>query len=176
MTKQQKFEVLVSDYSSSVEEWKRAMVAPRSELPPLSEQQREVARKFGVSDEEYARGVLAGLYGEERIRSRGEQLGELVETILQGLGPTYRLAAIKAEMFNGRWICRIMTPEKIANVAVPRELADDVLDSGVREEIDRLKNCLLTGLGRDELIARHSVWTYLVNRFCFIFHLAGVGP
>lgn len=154
MTKQQKFEVFVSDYSSSVEEWKRAMAAPRSELPPLSEQQREVARKFGVSDEEYARGVLAGLYGEERMRCRGERLGELVESILQGLGAPYRLAAIKAEMFNGRWVCRIETPERIANVAVPRELADDVLDSGATEEIDMLKNCLLAGLGRNELIAR----------------------
>jgi len=154
MTKRQKFEVFVSDHSSSIEEWKQAMAARRSELPPLSEQQREVARKFGVTDEEYARGVLAGQYGEKRMRSRGERLGELVETILQGLGPAYRLAAIKAEMFNGRWVCRIETPEKIANVAVPRELADDVLDSGVMEEIDRLKNCLLAGLGRNELIAR----------------------
>ena len=152
--KNPRFQIVVSDYSSSVDEWKRALGAPRSELPKLNEQQKEVARKFGISDEEYARGLLAGLYGEERMRQRGQHLGEVVEEILGGLGEDYRLAAVTAQMFEGRWILRIQTPAKIVNVAVPRELADDVLDSGAIEEIDKLKAQVLSAVGRNELIAR----------------------
>ena len=154
MTKNQKFEVFVSDYSSSVDEWKQAMAAPVSELPKLNDQQKEVAKKFGVSEEEYGRGVLSGQLGEVRMRRRGQGLGEVVQGLLDGLGPGYRLIAVKAEMFNGRWLIRIETPDKVANIALPRELADDVLDSGTMEEMEKLKVRLLAGLGRNELIMR----------------------
>ncbi len=152
MAEQDKFQVFVSDYTSSVEEWREAMTVPRAQLPPLSDQQSEVARKFGISDEEYARAVLAGQYGETRMKDRGQALGRAIQSILGGLGSDYRLVAVKAEMFNGRWVARITAPDKVANVAVPRELADDVLDSGVMEELEKLRVCLLTGLGRTEFI------------------------
>jgi len=64
------FEISVSDYTSSVEEYRRAERAPKSELPVLSDDQKEVARRFKISEEEYARGVLAGIYGRERQRNR----------------------------------------------------------------------------------------------------------
>jgi len=152
MTSKRKFDVFVSDYSSSVDEWRRAMAAPSSDLPELTEQQRAVARKMGISEEDYRRGVLAGRLGESRMLGRGQQLGELVESILQGLGPDYRVHAVKAE--NGRWLVRIVAPDGVFPVAISRELADDALDSGALEEIERLKNRLLNGLGRGELIGR----------------------
>jgi hypothetical protein len=87
------FEVLVSDYSSSVDEWKQAQMAPKSDLPPLNKQQREVARKMGVSEEDYQRNVLAGQFGEMRLQSTGEALGKVVQDLLgsAGLGRQTRL-------------------------------------------------------------------------------------
>ncbi len=148
------FQVVASDYASSVGEWKRALEAPRAELPKLTSQQKEIVRKFGVTDEEYRRGLLAGLYGQERMRTRGQGLGELVEKILEGLGPGHRLVAVVAEMVKDRWVLRIQTPEKVANVSVPRELADDVLDSSVSDEVEKLRVCVLSGLGRKESIVK----------------------
>ncbi len=154
MTSKSKFEVFVSDYSSSVDEYRRAMQAPLSELPELTAEQRTVAKKMGISEEDYRRSVLAGRLGESRMLRRGQGLGEIVEKLLDGLGPDYHVDAIKAEMFNSRWLVRVAAPDRIFNVAVPRELADDVLDSGTSEEIERLKNCVLSGLDRSELIAK----------------------
>ena len=57
------FNIFVSGSTGSVEDWQRAMNAPKSELPKLNEEQRSVARKMGMSEEEYARGVLVGQYG-----------------------------------------------------------------------------------------------------------------
>ncbi len=153
MTSKRKFDVFVSGYSSSVDEYRQAMTAPRSELPQLTGEQQTVARKMGVSEEDYARGVLAGRLGESRMRRRGEGLGHAVEELLTGLGPDYRLDAVKADMFNERWLIRIVTRDRVFNIPVPRDLADDLLDSGASKEIERLKNCLLVGLGRSELIA-----------------------
>ena len=54
-------EILISGTSMSVEDKHRADAAPAGELPKLTDQQREVARKFGMSDEAWARALLAFL-------------------------------------------------------------------------------------------------------------------
>ena len=148
------YAVSVSDYAASVDHWRLAQQATRSQLPKLDQQQKELARKFKVSEEEYARGVLAGIYGQKAMRGRGRSLGEVVQGILDGLGPDHRVVAVFAEMSKGRWIVRIHTPNEVANIAVPRELADDVVDSGATEDIEKLRVCVLSGLGRKEFLVR----------------------
>lgn len=74
------FEVFISGMSGgSADDWKRAMSAPEAELPHLSEQQRDVARRMGISAKEYARGVLVSRYAEERHVERGKRFGEHID-------------------------------------------------------------------------------------------------
>jgi len=153
-TEESKFEVFVSGFSSTVEEWRRALKAPASELPRLNQEQRDVAKKFGISEQEYARGYLAGLYGQERLRQRGTELGKAVEGILAGLAPGHRLSAMVAEITKLRWVARIHTPEKPVNVAIPRELADDIVDSNTIQDQEKLKVLVLTSLGHPGLISK----------------------
>lgn len=144
LVQESNFEVIVWGYSSSIEEWQRAMGAPSSELPELNAAQKEVARKFGISEERYARGFLAGLYGQDGLRARGTELGRAVEAILARLGTDYQLRAVKAEMAKGRWVVRIQAPPQIVNVAVPRELADDIIDSDTIQDRERLRVLLVS--------------------------------
>lgn len=154
MAEEPKFKVFVQNLSASVQEsvedWSRAQKA--SDLPELSEGQKVSARKWGISEEEYARLLLAGHFRQERIRNRGKALGKLVEEVLGGLGPGYRLLAVTAETFQGRWVFRVETPQAIVNVRVLSEFADDLLGLRTLDDIEQLKNLLLRGLGRDELI------------------------
>ena len=144
------FNIFISGTTSSTDDWKRALEAPMSELPPLSEEQKDFARRFKVSDEEYARGVLAGKYGESAQRERALKLGDAVVQVLSGLGPQYRLLAVIREAVNFRWVLRIETPIGIRNVQVALDLADDVIDSGVFEVLEQLKQKVVAGVGRLE--------------------------
>ena len=153
---QSKFDVFVSDYASSVEEWKRAQVAPKSELPELTEQQKEIARKFGITEEEYARGVLAGRYGNERMQKKARALGEYAEQILGELGKGYKLVAIIWEGPKLRWMLRIETPSGVFGVPVPFEVADDAVDSAVLREIERLREIILAGVGQSAKTLKRS--------------------
>jgi hypothetical protein len=148
------FQIVVSDFSSSAEEWKRALSADDSKLPELSEEQKKWAKRFGVTEKEYARGVLAGHYGNERMKKKGRALGEQVEEILEGLGPQYKLIAVLWQGSRLRWLLRIQTPAQVLGVPVSFEMADDVLDSGILEEIEKLRVTVLTGVGRSELIVK----------------------
>ena len=146
------FNVFVSGGTSSVEDWQRANNAPKADLPELNEEQKEVTRKMGMPEEEYARGVLVGQYGEQRQKERGEKLGKKVEEILGGLGATYRLEAVIREGVKGRWLARIETPSAPKNVAIGLELADDLIDSDTVQDEERLRILILQSLGRQELL------------------------
>jgi hypothetical protein len=142
------FSVFISGNTGSVEDWQKAMNAPKNELPKLSEEQREVARKMGMSAEEYARGVLVGQYGERRERERGERLGDKIATIISGLGEPYRLEAVIREGVKARWVARITTDGAPKNIAIGLELADDLIESGTVQDEERLRLLVLQSLGR----------------------------
>ena len=148
------FEIVVSDYTSSVEEYRRAQQAPRSDLPPLSDDQRAAARGFKISEEEYARGALAGIYGRKRQQARGRRLGEEVQKILSDLGSDDRVVRVAYEMDRLRWVVSIEASGRILDVAVPRELADDVLDRALREQTEELRARVARGLGRTVAVAK----------------------
>src|SRR5271170_7119039 len=108
----------------SPEDWGKAMHAPEEELPKLSKEQSEIAKRMQIAEKDYARSVLAGSYAEQRNRVRGERLGEHVNQILSGLGPDYVLSAVIREATELRWIARVSTPNGIKNVIIPLDLAE----------------------------------------------------
>jgi hypothetical protein len=147
------FQVFVRGISGgSADDWVRAKSAPHSELPELSDEQKDVARRMGIPEEEYARGVLVNKYSEERQLHRGEKLGEHIENILNGLGPSYHLQALVREGIKDRWVARIVMPDKIENVAISFGTADDVVDSAAIQDIERLKRIILPAVDRAELL------------------------
>jgi hypothetical protein len=147
------FQVFVSGSPSSADDWARAMQAPDDSLPQLTDEQRSVATKFGMTESEYARGVLVGEIGDRRQISRGERLGMLIGQLLNGLGPEYTLRAILLKGMEDAWRARIQARERVINVPIPLDLADDALDSGDVATVEKLKNYLLRGLDRSDVSA-----------------------
>ena len=149
------FQIVLPGYSTSADEWKRALAAPSSDLPPLNNEQKEVARKFKITEEEYARNVLAGSYGQQRMLQRAQDLGEAVQKVLEGLGTGYRVNAVVREIDLNGWIVKVETPRRDVNVFVSQELADDLLDSGSDKEQARLRVRVTSSLEQGELTAKH---------------------
>jgi hypothetical protein len=81
------------------------------------------------------------------MRARAGQLGEAVTEILENQGRDYQLLAVIADLFEERWILAIKTPKGTANVAVAREVGDEVVDWGFREKKEELKEKVLYGIG-----------------------------
>jgi hypothetical protein len=151
---QHSFEIEILGHPMSLDDWNRALAAPRSELPPIDDAGKKRAHFFGESYEAYARRELAGRLGEERMRHRAGLLGEVAGKILEGFSPAYSLVAVIADMVKERWIFTIKTPKGEANVAIPRDLGDDIVDWSLREEIEELRSKFLYGLGLDRVTAK----------------------
>ncbi len=146
------FDVVISGVHVNPEAWRKAVDATRVEL---SREQKEAARKMGVADEDYARGLVASQLGEEFQRGRGKVLGKRIKEILESLGQEYTLTAVVRQGTEFRWIARIEAAEKTVAVALPLDLVDDLVDSGAAQEVERLRNLVLFGVGRQELISKH---------------------
>ena len=71
-------DIQVINVPSSAADRKFAEEVPRTKLPRLTEEQRSLARVLGVSDEEYARGVLGRRNAEDRYRRYAEHLRQLL--------------------------------------------------------------------------------------------------
>lgn len=151
----QHFGVYVNNYVCTPDEWHRALSSPLDELPPLDEWQKTRAKSFGVSEEDYCRGVLARQLAEQRMRERGQALGRQVQVVLRSLGEGYRLNAVLAELNKEGWTIRIETPERFVDLLIePAEAGDfiDSLDSGTQA---KLRARVLSALGRSELMLKH---------------------
>jgi hypothetical protein len=147
-------DVVVLGATGSPEEWRRALRAPASELPPLDSAQREDARRRGVSESDYARGVLLEKLAEKRWQERGQALGDRVREVLKPLGSEYRLVTVLAEVARRRWTVRFEGGGAVLDIHLDGELVDDLLNYNALEDTERLRVKLLKGLGRGELVVR----------------------
>jgi len=121
----------------------------------LSEVEKSMAGAMDLSEEQFRQCKLDHLLKEERRLERGKDLGEQVKKILGELGAGYRLTSVT---WNSNTLSRrleIETPQGPQNLVLSWELVDDALDSRTRSELQRLRNMVLFGLGRQELIVRH---------------------
>jgi hypothetical protein len=144
------FKVEITDYSVSVDEWRRAHSAPKGELPELNELQREVAGRFGISEEKYARSVLAIQYAVRRLRTRARKLGEEVEKILLETCAECRVTRVVADLARERWIIVLQAPNRQVGITVSQETGDDFLDFATREATEELRTKVRSGLGAGE--------------------------
>jgi hypothetical protein len=118
----------------------------------LTDEERELAHKFGVTEEQFRLSKLALSEKADRIRARAVDLGKSVQSILEPLGTGYRLEALARNLDTMTWTLRVQTPTGTVNVPLSWELVDDVLDSGTKTEFNRLRNMVLFGINRRDLI------------------------
>ena len=149
------FDIVVLGATGSPQDWGRALQAPTSALPALDAAQRQSAKRRGVSEQDYARGVLLEQLAEQRWQQRGLALGEMVREAVKPLESEYRLRAVVAEVQRKRWTVRFVDNQgRVLDVHLDEDLVEDLLSFNAAEDKEKLRIKLLNGLGRDELVVR----------------------
>jgi hypothetical protein len=143
------FEIVLPEGSISLEEWRKAQALPASELRKLSPDEKEVARKLGITEEALVRSEKASEFGRERMHKRAQEFGEYINQILGefGLGS---VDGLKADIFQGRWLIRVTKNAESVVIDFPDELVNDLLDSPKFhiEQVKRLVRDQMSAAGR----------------------------
>jgi hypothetical protein len=135
------FQIHISGGTVSIDDWRRANEAAEADLPALDKAQKEAALKLGMTDAEYARGVLADEIGRKHQQERGKRLGEVIKNLLGRSNQTWELSSLVRKGIDDVWIARFEDAGRASKVEIPLELADDVVDSGdpfSKAKLDRL--------------------------------------
>jgi hypothetical protein len=112
---------------------------PLPELPPLTEQEREDARRSCWSEEQYARTKFAGEIGAEEWAERVQALGILIESLLREHDPSASLKSLLLETLRGRYRATAQVGDREFRFVVREEVVDDLLEAGKAEALDSMR-------------------------------------
>jgi len=135
-------EIAVDGWRASVADWSAVRNVPVAELPALSAEQREVAKKLGVAEQDYARSALAGERTREALLGKTERFARLLEQRVRVLDPNAKVARVMLRTFEHRFDVEIESDGRTIPLRIEESLVDDFYDSGSLDADERLGRIL----------------------------------
>ena len=91
-------EIYITGQQMSGEDMDRAMKAPASELPKLTDKKEKAAAVMQVPPDRWARYQLAGQYSKERLRKTAERMAATIERELVKVAPEAKAEFLQYEV------------------------------------------------------------------------------
>ena len=135
-------EIAVDGWRASVEDWDAVRSIPIEQLPPLTEQQRQVAKKLGVPEPDYARSALAGERTQVVLLQRTERLARLLAERMRAAGLPGEIIRVVLRTFEGRFDVELKVDGKRLPLRIDEDIVDDYFDRGSMEAEARLGRIL----------------------------------
>ena len=142
-------EIIIDGWRAGGEDRAKAQSVPASELPPLSEAQKEVATKMGISQENYARSAYAGRLNQERLLEKTKRFAEILDRKVQSKIEGARINRIRLVAIEHEYRIELTVNERTIPFRVSEGLVDDFIEGGsadIGRLIERNLETVLTGL------------------------------
>src|SRR3954452_13109407 len=108
------------------------------DLPHLTEEQRTVAKKLGISEQDYARSVVAGERNREALLAKTERLARLLDQRIAALGIDGRINRVTLRTIQDRFDVEVQVNGKVLPLRIEETLVDDYFDNGSADSEERL--------------------------------------
>ncbi len=141
-------EIIIEGWRAGREDRREAESVPASELPPLSDEQKSVAKKLGISEEAYARSAFAGKKNQERLLQKTKRFGGLLQDVIQRRFNDARVDRIRLVTIDHEYRVDIFAAGRPLVFRVMEEIVDDFVEGGSeasRRQIEQSLEVLLTG-------------------------------
>jgi hypothetical protein len=142
-------EIIIDGWRAGGEERRQAQSVPAGELPPLSEAQKEVAKKMGISQEDYARSAFAGRLNQERLLEKTRRFAENLDNKLRSKVNGARVDRIRLDTLEHEYHIELRANERRTFFRVSEDMVDDFIEGGsadVGRLIERNLETVLAGL------------------------------
>jgi hypothetical protein len=135
-------EISVRGGGISPADWDAIQALPKEELPPLTPEQQEVARKMRIREADYARKVLASKRGAEKSLEKAERFARLLKGIIKERIAGVSLLRIALDDFQGKFEVEALVDGRPLHFRVSEKLVDDLFESGSELAERRLNRVL----------------------------------
>jgi hypothetical protein len=119
---------------------------PSGELPPLTEMERTVAKKLGVSEEDYARNLLAGHKTTEFLYGKTERLARHLQAVIAANRISARIERIALINVDHRFDVEVRVNGSTVLMRIDENVVDDLFEGGSAEAEERLQRIVRTNL------------------------------
>jgi hypothetical protein len=135
-------EIIVDGWRSSAGDRDAMRNVPMEQLPALSEGQRQVARKLGIPEHDYARSVLVGERNQEGLLAKTERLARFLEQRLAKAGLDAQIERVVLRTVQGRFEVELRINGKDVPLRIDEALVNDYFDGGSLDAEERLGRIL----------------------------------
>jgi hypothetical protein len=129
-------------------ESQEAYSIPKEDLPPLTDGQREVARKLGISEEGYARSFVAGERTSEWLLEKTARFANLLQRKVAAIRPEAKVEAVFLRTTERRFDIVLKLCGREVPLRVSEDLVDDLFESGSRQAERGLERLLQLNVGQ----------------------------
>ncbi len=143
-------DIHVDGYRSTNENWLLAQNVASQELPPLTQEQREVAKDLGLSPDAYARSLFAGDLTRGELQQRSEAVAHLVNRWLERNAVRGDVKAIWLKTFEGKFRVDVQNAGRTVLVFIDEDVIDGILASGSSESQRQFERILDANFGMKE--------------------------
>ncbi len=126
-------EIIIEGWRAGGEERKEAASVPASQLPPLNAEQKSVAKKMGISEEEYARSAYAGKQNQDRLIDKTKRFAEFLEEGLKGLSEGAQINRVRLVAIEHEYRIELSVEGRKIYFRLPEEMVDDFIEGGSSE-------------------------------------------
>jgi hypothetical protein len=126
-------DVSVRGSRSSAQDWARAQQIPLSEIPPLDDQQKEMARQMVISEEDYARSAYAGQLSQQDMLQRTLRFGRWLNARVEERNADSHVDAVELDTWNERLKVRVLAGTEPIVFEVDEELIERFMTTGSAE-------------------------------------------
>ncbi|MGA2985936.1 MAG: hypothetical protein ABSG32_19190 [Terriglobia bacterium] len=127
---------------TSITDWEAVRTLPASELPPLTAEQRIVAKKLGIVEADYARSALAGQRTTEKLFDKTERFGRYFKRALSRKSQQGLVESITLNTWDGKFEITVREAGRLIHLCVDEAIVDDYFDSGSPDMEERLSRIL----------------------------------
>jgi len=143
-------EISVQGWKASPSDWEAVRKMPKGELPALSDEQKEVARKLGLTEEDYARSALAGERTQNALLIKTEMFARLLEKKIHEIGLKAIVENVVLRILEDRFDVMLRVDGTSLPLRIKEGIVDDLFESGSAEAEDKLLRILKATLGTRE--------------------------
>jgi hypothetical protein len=123
-------EIVIEGWRAGGEERREATSVPVGQLPPLTDEQKSVAKKMGISEEDYARSTYAGRRNQERLIEKTRRFAKILDSKLRAKVEGARIDRVRLVTIEHEYRIELSVGDKKALFRVAEDMVDDFMERG----------------------------------------------
>src|SRR5258708_28180507 len=139
-------EIIIEGWRAGGQERKEAASVPTTQLPALTAEQKSVAKKLGISEEDYARSAYAGKRNQDRLIEKTRRFAEILGERLQSLSEGAQIDRVRLVTIEHDYSIELSVNNRRVFFRVPEEMVDDFIEGGSADVGRQIMNRLETVL------------------------------